>query len=50
MHFIEKLFDMSPDGGNGSLETLYVVAFLVVLSAILYLSHARIRQLIHRHR
>ena len=38
MDFIERLFHISPDGGNGSLEVLYAVTLilsLVVLTAAL---------------
>jgi hypothetical protein len=31
MDFIEKLFGLSPDGGNGTLElTLFVIPFLLL--------------------
>ena len=33
MHFIERLFGISPDGGSGSLEFLL---FIVPLCALLY--------------
>ncbi len=48
MDFIERWFGISPDGGDGSLEILYVVALVVVVAAITF--RARIRQLIRRHR
>jgi hypothetical protein len=45
--FIEKWFGISPDGGDGSLEALYLFAVLVVVAAIVF--RARIRGLIRRH-
>jgi hypothetical protein len=44
--FIEKWFGISPDGGDGSLEALYLFAVLVVVAAIVF--RARIRGLIRR--
>jgi hypothetical protein len=35
MDFMERLFGISIDGGDGSLERLYVVAFVVLASALL---------------
>lgn len=40
MDLIEKLFHVSPDGGNGVLEALYVVAF--VIGAMLLFNGARL--------
>jgi hypothetical protein len=34
MDFIERLFGISPDGGSGSLEALYLVAILAVVGMI----------------
>lgn len=34
MDFIESWFGISPDGGDGSLEALYLVALLAVIAAI----------------
>ena len=31
MDFIEKIFGISPDGGDGSLEQLWIVALLAVV-------------------
>lgn len=31
MDFIERWFHISPDGGNGTLEGLYVGAFLLII-------------------
>jgi hypothetical protein len=39
MDFIERWFHVSPDGGNGSLEVLYVVAVLAVIAMILFRHH-----------
>jgi hypothetical protein len=33
MDFIEKWFGISPDGGDGSLEFLWIVAIAVALAA-----------------
>ena len=32
MDFIERWFGISPDGGDGSLEALYLLAIVVVLA------------------
>jgi hypothetical protein len=32
MDFIEQIFGISPDGGDGSTEVIYVVAFVLVLA------------------
>jgi hypothetical protein len=34
MDFIERLFGISPDGGDGSTELMYVVALITVLLAL----------------
>ena len=34
MDFIERLFGISPDGGDGSTELLYFVVFVVIVAAI----------------
>jgi hypothetical protein len=36
MDFIERWFGFSPDGGDGSLEVLYLVAFVAVIAAIMF--------------
>lgn len=36
MDFIERWFGLSPDGGDGSLEALYLVAFVAVIAAIVF--------------
>jgi hypothetical protein len=48
MDFIERWFGISPDGGDGSLEALYIVAFIAVLACIVF--RGRIRELIRRYR
>lgn len=35
MDFIERWFGISPDGGDGSLEALYLFALLVVVAGVL---------------
>jgi hypothetical protein len=35
MDFIEKWFGISPDGGDGSTELLYIIVLVVVVAAIL---------------
>jgi hypothetical protein len=47
MDFIERWFGISPDGGDGSLEALYLFAALAVAAVIVF--RARIRELIRRH-
>ena len=34
MDLIERLFGVSPDGGSGSLESLYIVLAVLALAAI----------------
>jgi hypothetical protein len=46
MDFIERWFGISPDGGDGSLEALYLLAIVVVLAAVVF--RVRIRELIRR--
>ena len=48
MDFIEQWFGISPDGGDGSLEALYIIAFFVVVTGITF--RTRIRDLIRRRR
>ena len=33
VNFIERIFDVSPDGGSGSLEVVCIVAILAILTA-----------------
>jgi len=39
MDFIERWFGISPDGGDGSTELLYVVVFVVMLGLIFGRKH-----------
>jgi hypothetical protein len=34
MDFIERLFGISPDGGDGSTELMYIVVFLVIAALL----------------
>ncbi|HKC03499.1 MAG TPA: hypothetical protein VKC17_09375 [Sphingomicrobium sp.] len=43
MDFIERWLGLSPDGGNGALEALYLVALVVVIAAIILGRHAHRR-------
>jgi hypothetical protein len=36
MDFIERWFGISPDGGDGSLEALYLVVPLIVAAVIVF--------------
>ena len=36
MDFIEWIFGVSPDGGDGTLELLYIVAALAVIGVIVW--------------
>ena len=36
MDFIERLFGVSPDGGDGSLEILYILALLIALAIVFF--------------
>lgn len=36
MDFIEHLFEIAPDGGNGSLEVLYVIALALGLGVVIF--------------
>jgi hypothetical protein len=47
MDFIEQWFHVSPDGGNGSLEVLYIVAIVAVILMILF--RRRVGDLIGRY-
>jgi hypothetical protein len=48
MDFIERWFGFSPDGGDGSLEALYLLVLVIVVAAIMF--RGRIRGLIRRDR
>jgi hypothetical protein len=36
MDFIERWFGVSPDGGDGSLEVLYILVVAAIAAAIVY--------------
>jgi hypothetical protein len=36
MDFIERWFGISPDGGDGSLEVLYLAAIAIIVAAVLF--------------
>lgn len=36
MDFIERWFGVSPDGGDGSIELMYLIVLIVVVVALLY--------------
>jgi len=36
MDFIERWFGVSPDGGDGSLELLWIAAIVVVVAAVVF--------------
>ena len=36
MDFIERLFGVSPDGGDGSLELLWIAAVIVAVGAFVF--------------
>jgi hypothetical protein len=36
MDFIERIFQVSPDGGDGSLEVLYVLTVAVVVGGVVF--------------
>ena len=39
LDFIERWFGVSPDGGDGSLEVLYLLALAAVVCAIVFRRH-----------
>jgi hypothetical protein len=36
MGFIERLFGMSPDGGDGSTELIYLALFVIAVAALAF--------------
>lgn len=46
MDFIERLFNISPDGGDGSTELLYIAALLFIV--ILFRWRVNVRALVKR--
>ena len=47
MDFIERLFGLSPDNGDGSTEILWLVAIAVVIGAVIYFRRQRARRIKH---
>ena len=43
MDFIERLFGLSPDNGDGSTEIMWLVALAVVIAAVVYWRRQRRR-------
>lgn len=43
MDFIEKLFGVSPDGGDGSTELLYIAVLLILVGGWIALRRLRRR-------
>lgn len=41
MDFIERLFGLSPDNGDGSTEILWLVALAVVVAVFVYVRRRR---------
>jgi hypothetical protein len=41
MDFIEKLFGLSPDNGDGSTEVMWLVALAVAITVFFYVRHRR---------
>jgi hypothetical protein len=41
MDFIEKLFGLSPDNGDGSTEVMWLVALAVVIGVVFYVRQRR---------
>jgi len=41
MDFIEKIFGISPDGGSGSLELLYVASVVVAVALAMHTLYRR---------
>ena len=51
MDWIEQLFGISPDGGDGSLEALIVAGFCTIVVTLIALRFRRpMRQLLQRRR
>ena len=44
MDFIEQLFGLSPDNGDGSTEILWLVVLAVVIAGVVYLRRQRARR------
>jgi len=41
MDFIEKLFGLSPDNGDGSTEVMWLVALALAIAVFFYVRHRR---------
>jgi hypothetical protein len=41
MDFIERLFGISPDGGDGSTELIYIAALILIVAVITWRHIAR---------
>ena len=41
MDYIERWFGVAPDGGDGSLEVLYLVALAALIAAFVFRRHLR---------
>ncbi|HZQ01605.1 MAG TPA: hypothetical protein VFB13_18825 [Reyranella sp.] len=41
MDFIERLFGLSPDNGDGSTEILWLVAAVIVIGALIFVRRRR---------
>ena len=50
MDWIERWFNLNPDGGNGSLETLLVVGLIVCVTALAAGLHPAARRWLRRAR
>jgi hypothetical protein len=48
MDWIERIFDVAPDGGNGTLEAVYYAVAVLVIMAIAF--RRRIGRWAHNHR
>ena len=43
MDFIERLFGVSPDGGDGSTELIYLAAIAIIIAGLAYTRHRATR-------
>jgi hypothetical protein len=48
MDFIERLFGVSPDGGDGSTELIYLAAIVIIAAALAYARHRATKGVIRR--
>jgi preprotein translocase subunit YajC len=51
MDFIERLFGLSPDNGDGSTEIMWIAVLAIVIAGVIYFRAQRrkARQTIRRH-